>query len=67
MIKLYLYHNNVFKTAEEHTSELHAVRSGQNWALLRKGNTYRIEDEDENKIKNIKYDIHMENLLGGFI
>jgi len=65
MIKLYLYHKNIHKATENHRSELMAIRSGQNWALLNRDNTYRIENDE--RMENIEYNIHMKNLFGGFI
>lgn len=64
--KLYLYHNGVHKSTETWERHVQAVRSGQNWKILSRGNTYKIVDEDD-ILQEIEYDVHMSRLLGGFL
>jgi hypothetical protein len=41
-IMLYLFHNKIQRVAKEYPSELSAYRAGENWELLRKGNTFTV-------------------------
>jgi len=45
MFKTYLYYNGEQKLVETHGSELRAVRSGENWRLLRRGNTFKVVED----------------------
>jgi len=65
MFKVYLYHKSIHKATEEHSSHLLALRSAQNWALLRRDNTYKIENYES--MKEMDYSLHMDKLLDGFI
>ena len=62
------------KARGEYPTHLSATRSGENWKLLRKGNTSHITELEDHflsqknkKLQNIKHDIHMDYLLGGVI
>lgn len=62
------------KVRGEHSTHLSATRSGENWKLLRKGNTFHITELEDHfisqknkRLQDIKYDIHMDELLGGFV
>lgn len=66
VFKTLLYKNGDLKLTEYHGSEISAVRSGQNWRMIGRGNshTFEVVEKPEEKVKSLGS--HIKDLMRGF-